>query len=280
MYCTFNRYLQRWISRVFCFLLFSSGVLISVNSLAAQSGEELLQKIHQARLQTYLLLTDYYNFSANVGDKHLLEGMAAGENAIDSLIKRLSAGHDSPEYLATLSQTQEHWVKYKSLLSQNINDLKTLGYHELQLVFQLAQLNVDVGTALGRLYQLVIDQKQIKLPDVIIRTRHSAFTMAVMMTKYSARSTSNISQVFQGEDPEETLDILAGEFDRNLGLLINTDYVDTATNTLLKKAQIKWNFIRSSYMNYNENNVNFVVNLYSRQIIESLDISATAPMQG
>ncbi|OZG71161.1 hypothetical protein BTA51_22570 [Hahella sp. CCB-MM4] len=267
---------QRWTSRALCLLLLFSGVFGSMNVLAARDANNLLEDIHQARLQAYLLLTDYYNFSANAGDKQLMIALDEGKSSMDSLVSSLSSGYDSPEYLAALSKLQEHWVNYKALLERNIEDIKTLGYHELQLVFQLAQLNVDVGTTLGRMYQLVSDQQKVVLSDVQARSRRSAYTMAVMMTKYAARSTSNISQVFQGEDPEETLDILASEFDRDLQQLLQLEYADASTLDLLRKAQIKWNFIRNSYMNYNENNVNFVVNRYSRQIIESLDFRDSA----
>ncbi len=267
--------IQRWVSRAI-YLLLLTGVMGSMNVLAARNANDVLQDIHQARLQAYLLLTDYYNFSANAGDKQLQTAIDEGQSSMTTLVNRLSSGYDSPEYLAALSRLQEYWINYKSLMARNIEDIKVLGYHELQLVFQLAQLNVDVGTTLGRMYQLVSDQQKVKLPEMLAKSRRSAFTMAVMMTKYAARSTSNISQVFQGEDPEETLDILASEFDRNLQQLLQLDYADTSTNELLRKTQIKWNFIRNSYMNYNENNVNFVVNRYSRQIIESLEFTDPA----
>ncbi len=55
--------------------------------------------------------------------------------------------------------------------------------------------------------------------------------------------------------------------------MVNTAFSDPATNKLLQKAVIKWNFVRSSYLNYNEDNVNFVVNRYSRQIIETLVVT-------
>jgi len=38
----------------------------------------------------------------------------------------------------------------------------------------------------------------------------------------------------------------------------------------LNDAAAKWQFIRGSYINYNENNVGFVIDRYSKRILESL----------
>jgi hypothetical protein len=43
---------------------------------------------------------------------------------------------------------------------------------------------------------------------------------------------------------------------------------------LLDSAKTKWEFIRSSYINYNENRVNFVINLYSKKIIKNIEDAA------
>ena len=268
---------QRWIQRIFCYFLVLLGCLNAGIALAvaadAESDQKLLLTIHDARLESYLLLTDYYNFSANIGDKELLASIREGQSQMEKLISALAIAHDSPDYLAAVTKLREDWLSFQDLLNQNMNDLESLGYHELQLVSQLAQVNVDVGLQLERMYQLVMDQRKVRPAETVAKSRQSAFTMALMMTKYAARSTSNISQVFQGEDPDQTLDMLAKDFDRELQQLVTTRYPDPATNKLLEKAQIKWNFIRSSYLNYNENNVNFVVNRYSRQIIESLGVT-------
>jgi len=42
---------------------------------------------------------------------------------------------------------------------------------------------------------------------------------------------------------------------------------------LLDSALTKWDFIKSSYINYNENRVNFIVNLYSKKIISDIDLA-------
>jgi len=39
---------------------------------------------------------------------------------------------------------------------------------------------------------------------------------------------------------------------------------------MLDNAKTAWDFIKLSYINYNENRVNFIVNLYSKQIISNL----------
>ncbi|MCG8610128.1 MAG: hypothetical protein MI864_06285, partial [Pseudomonadales bacterium] len=101
------------------------------------------------------------------------------------------------------------------------------------------------------------------------KSRDLALLVAQMMTKYSARSSSSVAQTFQGGETDKTLDQLALDVDSVLTSLEKSVTEPEAKKTL-SGAQTKWKFIRNSYVNYNDNNVNYVVNLYSIRMIESL----------
>jgi len=91
------------------------------------------------------------------------------------------------------------------------------------------------------------------------------------MTKYSARTTSTVSQVYSGGDAEITIDALATQFDALMGKLTTLTKDNTKAVDLLDSAKTKWEFIKKSYINYNENRVNFIVNLYSKKIISDIE---------
>ena len=52
-------------------------------------------------------------------------------------------------------------------------------------------------------------------------SRKAGLNLALMMTKYSARTTSTVNQVYSGGDMEITIDSLATDFEANLNQLMN-----------------------------------------------------------
>ena len=93
------------------------------------------------------------------------------------------------------------------------------------------------------------------------------------MTKYSARTTSTVSQMYAGGDvdKEVTIDSLAEEFGAQITELVTLAESNEVASKLLDSANTKWDFIKKSYVNYNENRVNFIVNLYSKKIINDIE---------
>jgi len=81
--------------------------------------------------------------------------------------------------------------------------------------------------------------------------------------------------VYTGGDTEITLDSLARDFDKRLEKLQDLTAENATASDFLDSAQTKWEFIRSSYINYNENRVNFIVNLYSRKIVNDIQAASS-----
>ena len=94
--------------------------------------------------------------------------------------------------------------------------------------------------------------------------------LALMMTKYSARSTSTVSQAYSSGDTDITIDALAIQFEQKLENLTELTKNNEEAVQLMDSARTQWDFIKSSYINYNENRVNFIVNLYSKKIISNI----------
>ena len=252
--------------------LFSVILLSVITSASAQENEEaatLLKEFHQAQIQSYFTINAFYNFSANDGDKALLSDVNEAINEVNSILNRLEA-FESVEYIkGDISAATEKWQLYKTTLNTIINDILDQGYADLRLMSDLALQNQGFSTQLSTAYEKVERESGYKPTSVASKSRKSAIIMATMMTKYSARTTSNVSQVFQGSSTEKTIDVLASDLDKQLQALLSSSSGEQK-NTI-SAVLTKWDFIKSSYINYNEKNVNYVVNLYSKRIIDALE---------
>ena len=250
------------------FTLVISLAFIPASSSALEQDEaaELLKGLHQAQIQSYFTINAFYNFSANDGDKALLMDVNEAINSVNATLNTLDAFKDVDEVKAEIEAANQSWQQHKTTLNTITNDILDQGYADLRLMSDLAIQNKDFNSVLATTYQKV--DGDYTPENVTAKSREAALLMAMMMTKYSARTTSNVSQIFQGGADEKTIDILALDLDKQLKDLL------TAANSDQKKSidavLTKWDFIRKSYINYNEKNVNYVVNLYSKRIIIAL----------
>jgi len=83
------------------------------------------------------------------------------------------------------------------------------------------------------------------------------------------RTNSSVAQTFQGSSTETPLDEQARELDELLASVIQGDGT-AELKAALNDISSKWQFIRGSYINYNENNVGFVIDRYSKGILKGL----------
>ena len=252
--------------------LFSVILLSVITSASAQENEEaatLLKGFHQAQIQSYFTINAFYNFSANDGDKALLSDVNEAINEVNSILNGLEA-FESVEYIkADINAASEKWQLYKTTLNTIINDILDQGYADLRLMSDLALQNQEFATQLATANEKVEKESGYAPDSVSSQSRKSALLMATMMTKYSARTTSNVSQIFQGSSTEKTIDILAADLDKQLQALLSSSSGERKAT--INGVLTKWDFIKSSYINYNEKNVNYVVNLYSKRIIDALE---------
>ncbi|WP_250658485.1 hypothetical protein [Alkalimarinus coralli] len=250
---------------------FSIALLSVVATASAQENEEaanLLKGFHQAQIQSYFTINAFYNFSANDGDKALLGDINEAINEVNTILNALEAYQSVGYVKEDISIATEKWQLYKTTLNTIINDILDQGYADLRLMSDLALQNQDFTNQLASAYEKVLRETNYKPNEVSSKSRTSALLMARMMTKYSARTTSNVSQVFQGSETEKTIDVLASDLDQLLKSLLSVSQAEQKDT--INSVLTKWDFIKSSYINYNEKNVNYVVNLYSKRIIDSL----------
>ncbi len=252
--------------------LFLSLVLIApfAQALSAEQAKPILGQLHRVQINAYQAINAYYNFSLNPGDKEIHIEINKEMDDLESILSTLESAEGILDIQSELTVINESWVKYKDLLKTNIDDAINLGYPDLRLAADMAQANIDLVGAVERAYEKAENLSGFKPADLVVALRDSKLLLASMMTKYSARSASNVSQIFQGAKTEEPMDVQAERFDKRLAELMKSELNKGESAAVLDSISSKWNFIRNSYKNYNENNVSYVVNLYSYRIIDAL----------
>lgn len=263
----FNTTYRHLANTFFAFIISLAFIPATSSALEKEDAAAILKGLHQAQIQSYFTINAFYNFSANDGDKALLMDVNEAINNVNSILNTLDAFKDLDEVKSDIEAANQSWQTHKTTLNTITNDILDQGYADLRLMSDLAIQNQDFANVLATTYEKV--ESEYTLDNVTVKSRESALLMATMMTKYSARTTSNVSQIFQGGADEKTIDLLALDLDKELKDLL------TAANSDQKKSidavLTKWDFIRKSYINYNEKNVNYVVNLYSKRIIIALE---------
>lgn len=238
------------------------------------SDEQALEDVYHVIVHSYFSVNGFYNFSANQADKLQNEVIQTSIRTIDGLISSLEDNIGESTYTEAFSAVQDQWGNYRKILQQNIDEVVRSGYPDLRLAGDMASSNIEFNEAVTTLYDTI--SKSVQPSDLTQTARDATTILALMMTKYSARSTSTVSQVYSGGDAEITIDALAEQFDEKINKLVALTKDNAEAASLLDSARTKWEFIKDSYVNYNENRVNFIVNLYSRKIISSIEDSVNS----
>lgn len=249
------------------------GLMASPVSAEEEVSTSPLANIYQAQINSYYSINGFYNFSANQGDQKHLAVIVDATNNIESLISKVQDSAEQAPDSEAYTNVDNSWKAYQKVLELNIDEVKKTGYPDLRLAGDMATGNINLNKTLETLYQSLASTPSQKPNKATEISREAGINLALMMTKYSARTTSTVSQVYSGGDIEITIDTLATNFEANLKDLIQIAKGNEQALDLLDSALTKWDFIKSSYVNYNENRVNFIVNLYSKKIISDIDLA-------
>lgn len=249
--------------------LIVSCLLMACVSLTVKAQEsDALSQLHDFRISNFVALNAYYQFSAN-GATDTLNEVVAGINSANSALNAINeSGQDlfNSDQLGALTTEFE---SFQALMRQNINDVRTNGYPDLRLVSEMANQAEELSQLSSQLYSAGREAQPGASSPRIEAARSAAVLMAKMMAKYSARSHSSVSQTFQGSATEASLDEQARTFDTLIQTLTQGE-----ANEELRRAvdgvATKWQFIRGSYINFNDDNVPFIIDRYSKGILEGL----------
>ncbi|WP_375191347.1 hypothetical protein [Marinobacter sp.] len=251
--------------------LITALVLLVVTSMSAQAQEGadgFLSNLHSFRVSNYMALDAYYRFSGT-GDTDTLNEIVQGINAANDAMNYLTGSDSTALSDEELSSLNQEFDKFKNLMRDNINDVRNRGYPDLRLVSDMANQALTMNEKATELYRIAQESSQTETSPRVEAARSAAVKMAQMMAKYSVRTNSSVAQTFQGSDLEVPLDEQARELDKLLASVAQGESSPELKATL-DDITSKWQFIRGSYINYNENNVGFVIDRYSKGILEGL----------
>lgn len=252
--------------------LFTTVILVLFFAFATRAQEasshNFLSDLHQFRVSNYIALDAYYRFSA-VGDTEALNEIVASikrANIAMNSVAQSTSGILSEQQVESLNL---EFGKFKVLMRSNIEDVRNTGYPDLRLVSDMANHALSLNQAATELYTVAQESRDTSTDAGVEAARSAAVTLAQMMAKYSARTNSQVAQTFQGSSDDTPLDVQARQFDALLADIRSAEAGGELKSTL-DSISSKWQFIRSSYINFNDNNVAFVIDRYSKAILAGL----------
>lgn len=255
--------------------LLAAMVLLLLTSLTAKAdeGAAFLEELHEFRVNNFLALSTYYRYSTT--------NDASEQGTIRELMgkatRSLQAVAESGVNVLTdeqLKSLQSEFRTFSELMAQNVSDVTEIGYPDLRLVGEMANQATNLSTVAQELYSKARESSQTPIKPEVETARSASVLMAQMLSRYAARSYSPVTQTFQGAAADKPLDEQA----RDLDLLITEFVAATGKGELRETAteiKSKWGFIRESYINYNQKNVVFVIERYSRSILRELEDAMT-----
>lgn len=242
--------------------------LSAFNAQAQEQKTSFLAELHNFRISNYQALDAFYSFSAS-NDTDTLNRIVIGVNSSNDAMNSLVASNSEALSQQQLGQLNQQFELYKDLMRNNINEVRERGYPDLRLMADLANQALDMNNLASELYSIARERIGVEPDTRVESARSAAVVMAQMMARYAARTHSAVAQTFQGAATEVPLDEQASSFDTLLDA-VRSGPADGELKAVLEDVAAKWQFIRASYINYNERNVSFIIDRYSKGIIEGL----------
>ncbi|WP_166263695.1 hypothetical protein [Marinobacter caseinilyticus] len=243
--------------------------LLLIASFSVKAEESpLLDNIHAFRISNFIGLNAFYQFSAN-GATDILNEVVESINSANSALNTVNESGTDVLNSDQLGELTTEFDKFKNLMRQNINDVRKNGYPDIRMMSELADQAQALGDISTELYASARESSETDTDDRVEAARSAAVLMAQMMSKYSARSNSSVAQTFQGAATATPLDKQAVEFDQLMDRL-NAGSASGELKKTIDSVSSKWQFIRGSYVNYNDDNVPFIIDRYSKGILDGL----------
>lgn len=234
----------------------------------AETGETL-HKLHDMRLNTLGILSDYFMYSGLEGDSKYSRQMETAIKSFETQLSELTRGNEMDA--ASTADVIKSWQEYKKLLDTNRADFKVRGYADTRLVDELSKDALALSKTIEKAYENQKSSKKFPVSEWTENCREMAIIIQTITAEYAARSTSNLGQVFMGNISEGGMDKQAERFNALLAKVQKAPAGDANISKLLDQVLVKWEFISRSIKNYNENAVPFIVNTYGERIASNLE---------
>lgn len=225
---------------------------------SASSAADALQNLQHLETVSYQAATSFFLYSVlNRDPQHMKRTQSSLANG-DAMVQRLGNTAITPKWSAfRQAVTSAKFTSEGVADSTSLNTIdSTLTGLTQVLRTQRNEQRLAANVATDKMADMLYDQHVL---------------MQTMTTAYLRKSADMFGgAIVKSDAPEVEIDKLAARFQAQLDQL-NKHYArNTAVSALLREVVTKWTFIRGSFINYNENNVPFIVGRYNEQITEKL----------
>lgn len=243
---------------IFSILLLSSGSVLAATTATSNPQLKTLYNLQQLETVSYKAATSFYLYSVLNRDPQHFKNMQSSTTLGDALVQQIGKP-------AITTQ----WQTYKKKLT-------TAHFTEEGVADNPSILAVDgaLSTLTQSLRQAGAEERKAqnftsdKMADMLY---DQYVTMQIMTAAYLRKSADYFGgAIVATQGPQVDLEKLANKFSSQLDQL-KVHYAKNAEITAtLKEVTTKWIFIRSSFINSNQNNVAFVIGRYNEQITDKL----------
>lgn len=237
---------------------FTASVSAAAPAATANPAMGTIKSLQNLETISYQAATSYFLYSVlNRDPQHLKKAqayLATGDGLVASI------GN---------AAINSRWNAYKQSISSTRFTSEGMA--------EIASLNA-IDAALMALTQAVRSQRMEQRQAANIATDKMAdmlYEQHVLMQTMTSAYLHKSADYFGGSivastAPQVEIDKLAAKFQTQLDQL-NRHYArNAAVAAALREVTTKWTFIRGSFINFNENNVPFIVGRYNEQITERL----------
>ncbi|MGH8492511.1 MAG: hypothetical protein ACRERR_05325 [Moraxellaceae bacterium] len=239
-----------------------TGFLLSVTPAMAASAAttqvQTIRNLQQLETLSYKVATSFYLYSVLNRDPSQLKRMQSELASGDVLVQKVGTGaitsrwNDLKRTATTAKFTSEGVADNSSInavdaalstLTQNIRSVE-------------AEQRTAGNIATDKMADMLYDQYVL---------------MQVMTAAYLRKSADYFGgAIVLSQGPQVEIDVLAAKFSTQLDQLNKHYAKNPQVSVTLKEVTTKWSFIKGSFVNFNQNNVPFIVGRYNEQITDKL----------
>lgn len=236
----------------------TASISAAAPAAAASTSTAAIKSLQQLETVTYQSATSFFLYSVLNRDPQHLKKAQASMAVGDSLVAIIGSAAINTRWAAFKQAiTSTKFTSEGMAENASLNALDgTLTALTQTLRSQRMEQRLAANVATDKMADLLYDQHVL---------------MQVMTTAYLHKSADYFGgAIVQSDAPQVDIDKLAARFQTQLDQLNRHYAKNKAVAPALREVTTKWTFIRNSFINYNENNVPFIVGRYNEQINERL----------
>lgn len=236
----------------------TASVCAAAPAATSSSAVETVKALQQLETISYQAATAFFLYSVLNRDPQHLKSAQAHMTVGDALVQKIGSPTITTKWTA-LKQS----IGSAKFTSEGVAENRSL------IAIDVALTGLTQAVRSTRMEQrLAANITTDKMADML----YDQHVLMQAMTSAYLRNSADYfgGSIVQSDMPPVEIDKLANKFQAQLDQL-NRHYArNAAVSALLREVVTKWTFIRSSFINYNENNVPFIVGRYNEQITEKL----------